>query len=401
MIERPPLLVFGALPPARSGTADYLHEQRQHLAERWKLTVVVGNESKVPAAVDCDVLSYREYQKKEHHFADVPRLIHLANNPFHSHSFQEAKKPGGILLLHEFSMHHLLTETTLAYGNSKRYTEELSDCESEGDVISELRKQGVWSGIEQFLYPAIESRLRIAAGVIGHSKWILDRVQDVAPDLPIAHIPHHFCEPPTLDAMACREKFGMQSDELAVVSLGFVTPAKCIEQTIHALSDIRDRVPRFRYWIFGEMRHPAQVRRAVKRCGMSDLVVEKGYLSPSDFQAAIQASDLVINLRYPTVGESSGTMTRAMGLGKPVVVYRHGSFAEPPRDAVIGVPLDTFDTTGLSESCCHALTDSAYREAVGTRAMQWVSSTKPVDSVESQSTFIDQCHLNRGMALWK
>ena len=69
----------------------------------------------------------------------------------------------------------------------------------------------------------------------------------------------------------------------------------------------------------GEMRHPAQVRRAVKQCGMSDLVVEKGYLSPSDFQAAIQASDFVIN-RYPTVGESSGTMTRAMGLGKPVVV---------------------------------------------------------------------------------
>ena len=115
------------------------------------------------------------------------------------------------MLLHEFSMHHLLTETTLAYGNSKRYTEELSDCESEGNVISELRKQGVWSGIEQFLYPAIESRLRIAAGVIGHSKWILDRVQDVVPDLPIAHIPHHFCEPPTLDAMACREMFGIRS----------------------------------------------------------------------------------------------------------------------------------------------------------------------------------------------
>ena len=46
---------------------------------------------------------------------------------------------------------------------------------------------------------------------VGHSKWILDRVEDVAPDLPIAHIPHHFCEPPTLDAMACREMFGMQT----------------------------------------------------------------------------------------------------------------------------------------------------------------------------------------------
>ena len=193
----------------------------------------------------------------------------------------------------------------------------------------------------------------------------------------------------------------MPPDELAVVSLGFVTPAKCIEQIIHALSDIRDRVPRFKYWIFGEMRHPAQVRRAIKQCGMSDLVVEKGYLSSEDFQAAIQASDLVINLRYPTVGESSGTMTRAMGLGKPVVVYRHGSFAEPPKDSVIGVPLDTFDTTGLSESCYHALTDPGHRQAVGSRAKHWVCSTNPSDSVGIQSNFIDQCRLNRGMALWK
>ncbi|MEC8854920.1 MAG: hypothetical protein VXX15_04875, partial [Planctomycetota bacterium] len=113
MIERPPLSVFGALPPARSGTADYLDEQLQYLAERWQLTVVVGDESKVPSSSDCVVLNYRGYQKKQREFVDVPRLIHLANNPFHAHSFEEAKKPGAILLLHEFSMHHLLTETTL------------------------------------------------------------------------------------------------------------------------------------------------------------------------------------------------------------------------------------------------------------------------------------------------
>ena len=41
-------------------------------------------------------------------------------------------------------------------------------------------------------------------------------------------------------------------------------------------------------------------------------------------------------------------MTRAMGAGKPVVVFRHGSFMEPPAGSV-AVPLDTFDTTGLSK----------------------------------------------------
>ena len=38
----------------------------------------------------------------------------------------------------------------------------------------------------------------------------------------------------------------MPPGELAVVSLGFVTPAKCIEQTIRALASIRPEVPPFK-----------------------------------------------------------------------------------------------------------------------------------------------------------
>jgi len=39
-----------------------------------------------------------------------------------------------------------------------------------------------------------------------------------------------------------------------------------------------------------------------------------------DFNGYLGACDIVLNLRYPTVGESSGTLLRALGMGKAVVV---------------------------------------------------------------------------------
>ena len=44
-------------------------------------------------------------------------------------------------------------------------------------------------------------------------------------------------------------------------------------------------------------------------------------------------------MRYPTVGESSGTLLRALGLGKPVLVSEIGSFAEFPEDVCLKVPV--------------------------------------------------------------
>lgn len=339
------------------------------------------------------VLNYSSFKKRRGDFQDAARLIHLANNPFHAHAYLEAKNPGAVLLLHEFSMHHLLTETTLAYGDNQGYLNELVACGPEGELVSGLRAQGLWSGIEQFLFPAIESRLRIAAGVIGHSKWILDRVDSVASDTPTVHIPHHFSSSNNLDRHSCRELLGMKDGELAVVSLGFVTPAKCIEQVVSALAGIRSEVPPFKFWIFGEMRHPTSVRQAIKKYDMTDVVIEKGYTPLSTFEAAIEASDLVVNLRYPTVGETSGTMTRAMGSGKPVVVFRYGSFAEPPPSAVIGVPLDTFSSLGLSDACKKAMVSSTFREAVGLKAKHWASAVTPSESVDRQSRFISRCLL--------
>jgi glycosyltransferase involved in cell wall biosynthesis len=49
---------------------------------------------------------------------------------------------------------------------------------------------------------------------------------------------------------------------------------------------------------------------------------------------------VLVNLRYPTMGETSGSVIRAMAVGKPLLVSDVGWFSELPDDAVLKVPVD-------------------------------------------------------------
>ena len=59
------------------------------------------------------------------------------------------------------------------------------------------------------------------------------------------------------------------------------------------------------------------------------------------------ACDVLVNLRYPTMGETSGSAIRALSLGKPLIVSDVGWFAELPDDVALKVPVDELEVEVL------------------------------------------------------
>jgi glycosyltransferase involved in cell wall biosynthesis len=59
------------------------------------------------------------------------------------------------------------------------------------------------------------------------------------------------------------------------------------------------------------------------------------------------ACDVLVNLRYPTMGETSGSVIRALSLGKPLIVSDVGWFRELPDDVVLKVPVDDVEVAVL------------------------------------------------------
>ena len=81
------------------------------------------------------------------------------------------------------------------------------------------------------------------------------------------------------------------------------------------------------------------------------------------------ACDVLVNLRYPTMGETSGSVIRALSLGKPVLVSDVGWFSELPDGVVLKVPVDELEAATLDAALELA---AEHRDALGAAARAFV-----------------------------
>ena len=89
----------------------------------------------------------------------------------------------------------------------------------------------------------------------------------------------------------------------------------------------------------------------------------------------------MLNLRYPTVGESSGTLLRALGLGKAVLVSEVGSFPEFPDDVCLKVPVGAGEEDLIFEYLNLLVSRPEVAQALGARARDYVARECNWDAV--------------------
>jgi SAM-dependent methyltransferase len=79
-----------------------------------------------------------------------------------------------------------------------------------------------------------------------------------------------------------------------------------------------------------------------------------------------------LNLRHPTVGESSGSLLRALGLGKAVLVSDVGAFREFPDDVCLKVPVGASEEDLIFEYLNLLASRPDVARALGERAARYV-----------------------------
>jgi len=93
--------------------------------------------------------------------------------------------------------------------------------------------------------------------------------------------------------------------------------------------------------IDGHLRLEAE--KILDRWAIRDLVSFTGYVEEEALQAWQKRIDLQMNLRFPSCGETSGTLARALALGKRVVCSRFAAFHEENATWMVDVnPVEEF-----------------------------------------------------------
>ena len=60
------------------------------------------------------------------------------------------------------------------------------------------------------------------------------------------------------------------------------------------------------------------------------------------------ACDVLVNLRSPTMGETSGSVIRGLSLGKPMLVSDVGWFSELPDGVALKIPVDEYEVATIA-----------------------------------------------------
>ena len=124
--------------------------------------------------------------------------------------------------------------------------------------------------------------------------------------------------------------------------------------------------------LVGEPHPEFPIESLIRSLGLSAHVRVLGFTPIEDFVGYLAACDIVLNLRYPTVGESSGTLLRALGLGKAVMVSEVGSFREFPDDVCLKVPVGAGEEDLIFEYLNLLVSRPEVARALGARARDYV-----------------------------
>jgi glycosyltransferase involved in cell wall biosynthesis len=117
---------------------------------------------------------------------------------------------------------------------------------------------------------------------------------------------------------------------------GYMGRNRRLDAVLEALSTLPERES-FQLDIFGEVADGRRLLRRIAKLGLAHLVHVHGYKPESELNKVLQMSHLAINLRYPTMGEASGSQLRIWYHALPSLVTDVGWYSSLSRDTVAHV----------------------------------------------------------------
>ncbi len=350
---------FSPLPPERTGIADYSALLVPELSRRIEVDVVRRNARRAPRGTDVS-------------------LYHIGNNPeAHGWIVAALKRQRGIVVLHDFVLHHLVAGLTLGRGDANGY---LDAMQRDSGVFGRLMAHGVIDGlfpsvleVQPDAFPLTDTVLDHADGVIVHSRYVEDELRRIGFRGPVWRIPH-----PAWPAPRAIQPLRLPRAASVVIGcFGNLNPSKRGPQLLQAFAEVRTRHPEALLVLAGGIssRHDLELHAAEHGLRLGDSVVHLGYVAEEVIWSLLEACDILVNLRWPTMGETSGSAIRSLVAGRPLVVSDVGWFSELPDTVAAKVATDAREVQTLAAFLDALASDAELRMRMGMAAQAYVQRT--------------------------
>ncbi|ARN74950.1 glycosyltransferase [Oceanicoccus sagamiensis] len=292
-------------------------------------------------------------------------IYHLGNNRNHADIVKQLFEQPGLIVLHDTNLINLAQTCTKEIPGFD-WLHHLAA--QYGPEALRLGKAGLTSPqqYEQLIvqYPLFKAFLANALGIIVHSNYARDIISTVySGPIIVAKLPYP-CQPALTRA-------NYDDEVYTLIFCGHAGPNRRLTSLFKAWGAI-SKPGKFRLQIFGHLDDEESLLEAAATNGLSGYIDIRGFAPESELAQALQSAHLAINLRYPTMGESSASQLRFWDMGLPSLVTQIGWYSELPADTVAHVKPE-HEIEDIQRILEDFLNNPNYYAAMGRRAKAYAA----------------------------
>jgi glycosyltransferase involved in cell wall biosynthesis len=328
---------FSPLPPAKTGIAvltDSLVPAFRKHAEVTFWTDQAQWDDRLAKEIEVRRFDPQWPPGPELNTADL-NFYNIGNNPlFHGSIWQLSRRHSGIVVLHDFCLQDFFANLYLdQWGDPDEYCRLMERVYGEEGRRAALRlcRDGLEVVKEiSTLFPLTTLALENALGAVVHH-----HAEPLAltgqPSFPIVCLPLPVSSRRDLQSAPVLERGAQEPYRLII--FGFLGKNRRLAPFLEAWAGIAEKSA-FRLRVCGALENSRPITSRIRELGLGDLVELTGYLSDEALRAELAQADLAVNLRYPTMGEASGSQLKLWEYALPALVTQIGWYASLPPETV-------------------------------------------------------------------
>lgn len=342
-MEKPSLLYASPMGPMKSGISDYSEILVAALQTKFDVTLYIDNYelSNTNLAAQCKVV---RHGCDEIEFEKYDGIIYnIGNNPeYHGYIYEACLQHPGMVILHDFVLYYLFIGYYQSRGTlySKLYQEEgIENFIKIKKAVKENRINLLEQKNLAEHFPFNKELIKSENKIMVHSWYSYNKVLEGRTDrkesiAKINMIPQIEKESNVILRDSLLKKYGVPKNTMIISSFGYVASTKMNHVVCEAVKQLSAEMgQKICYVMVGEGDY-------VDSYVDGKTIIKTGYVDLEEFNSFIEHSDLIINLRNPSMGETSGAMLRILQKGKACIINDGGWFSELPKECVIKVNLD-------------------------------------------------------------
>ncbi|MBN2382969.1 glycosyltransferase family 4 protein [bacterium] len=378
MSNKTSIAFFSPFPPAASGIADYSSRLVRALADEYELDCYsdtdVLDRRTPPESVALERAQIFPLRGTKRGYQLL--VYQFGNSVFHRHYYYLSRFYPGLVDLHDVNLHHLFAHIQAAASDDTSYARMLAASWGQpGLHLGYMAKLGIYHENQNFVFPlTLPSDFQCRA-IIVHNDYARQQLLAIGRKEPVFLVPPPVELPGQSDRATVLEAgrpFGCEPHSFLVCAFGEILEKKGCFEIIKAFKQLAPEHPCARLLFVGKV--PAHIKQAFTDAirGDEQCIRGTGYVDQQSYRALLERCDLGLNLRFPSVGETSQTLLEMMARAKPVIVSNCHQAAELPDDCVLKVPMDGSTTEALIKTIRRLISGHEERLEIGQRARTYI-----------------------------